>query len=473
MTMFCGSCGARSASPDQRFCAACGQPLATAQPSAPEAPPAPAGDWSHPGADTTRTAPSGGGRRFGRGTLLVVAGVVVALVAGSVAAWALLRPSGGSDSPEAAVRDFLAAAQEQDVVGLLDHVNPGEVKGFVTAYDAARERAAGEDLTGSGAIVDAFDVELSGLEMETHQEADDIAQVTLEAGRYEVTYDPAKVPGRLSGVAQEHPDVLSWEGDLLATDGDGGYPYWLWLWQSWRVSDDPFDEDTDEDRLIAEIRPALDTVRVDGRWYVSLVRFVSGYATVGAGNYVEGVGELDWEAADEEREPVVGETPEEVVEHVVDAVNSMSPDDLLDTFPAEEVVALRPLAAGLERLLRDELGRVDVSVDDLDLSTEDRGDTVVVTLEGGRAAGSSDEDYGEVEYAQGCFFGTFGEECLADEPGFEPIRDPFVVMEKVGGGYQLSWSATAAEYAMLYAETMPDRLVDEMVEELENAAGVY
>ena len=46
-------------------------------------------------------------------------------------------------------------------------------------------------------------------------------------------------------------------------------------------------------------------------------------------------------------------------------------------------------------------------------------------------------------------------------------------MEKVDGGYQLSWSATAAEYAMLYAEPMPDRLVDEMVEELENAAGVY
>ena len=199
MTMFCGSCGARSTSPDQRFCAACGQPLATATPSAPEAPPTPVGDWSHPGAETAGTAPSGGGRRFGRGTLLVVAGVVVALVAGSVAAWALLRPSGGSDSPEAAVRDFLAAAQEQDVVGLLDHVNPGEVKGFVTAYDAARERAVGEDLTGSGAIVDAFEVELTGLEMETHREADDIAQVTLEAGRYEVTYDPAKVPGRLSG----------------------------------------------------------------------------------------------------------------------------------------------------------------------------------------------------------------------------------------------------------------------------------
>ena len=119
------------------------------------------------------------------------------------------------------------------------------------------------------------------------------------------------------------------------------------------------------------------------------------------------------------------------------------------------------------------MGGVDVSVDDLDLSTEDRGDTVVVTLERGRATGSSDDGYGEVEYAQGCFYGTFGEECFADEPGFEPIRDPFVVMEKVDGGYQVSWSATAAEYVMLYAESMPDRLIDDVVEDLEYETGVY
>ena len=288
MTMFCGSCGARSTSPDQRFCAACGQPLAAETPAAPQAPPTPVGDWSHAGAETTGTAPSGGGPRFGRGTLLVVAGVVVALVAGSVAAWALLRPSGGSDSPEAAVRDFLAAAQEQDVVGLLDHVNPGEVKGFVTAYDAARERAVEEDLTGSGAIADAFDVELTGLEMETHQEADDIAQVTLEAGRYEVTYDPAKVPGRLSGVAGEHPDVLSWEGDMLATDGDGA-PLWGAFWPAWWTPVDPFAEEAENADVYREIRPALDVVRVDGRWYVSLLRMSTTYMIGSqggtAGNY--------------------------------------------------------------------------------------------------------------------------------------------------------------------------------------------
>jgi hypothetical protein len=421
------------------------------------------------------------GGRFGRGTILVVAGVVVALLAGSITAWSLLRPRGGSDSPEEAVRAFLAAAQEQDVVGLLDHVNPGEVKGFVTAYEAARERAADEDLTGSGGdVAAAFDVELTGLELETHQDAESIAQVTLEAGRYDVTYDPSRVPGRLSAVAQEHPDGLHWEGDLLASDSDGA-PLWAVVWPTWWSPFDPFADDVDDDEVYDTIRPSIDVVRVDGRWYVSLARlgttflgYYGGYYYGGTnGNYAYDGGELDWDAADEQREPVVGKTPEEVVQRVVDALGSTSADDLLDTFPRDEVVALRPLAAGVEQSLREELGRVEVSVDDLDLTTEDRGDTVVVTLERGRAAGSTDDGHGEVEYSGGCFRGSFGEECLADEPGFEPVRDPFVVMEKVDGGYQLSWSATAAEYAALYAESMPDRLVDEMVEELENAAGVY
>lgn len=471
MTMFCGSCGARSASPDQRFCAACGQPLATAAPAAPQAP---VGDWSHPVAAAEGTAPSSGGPRFGRGTLLVVAGVVAALVAGSVAAWALLRPSGGSDSPEAAVRDFLAAAQEQDVVGMLDHVNPGEVKGFVTAYDAARERAVGEDLTAADAdLAAAFDVELTEVELETHQDAESIAQVTLEGGRYDMTYDPAKVPGRLSAVAQEHPDTLQWEGDLVAL-GDNGYAAAADVWPLWWVPEDPFADDADYEQLNRDLRPSIDTVRVDGRWYVSLVRVAAVYTGYYFGsNYAPGVGELDWEAADGEGEAIVGETPEDVVAHLVDAVNSLDAGELLDSFPPDEVIALRPLARAAEAAVREEAGRFDVSVDDLDLSTEDRGDTVVVTLERGRAAGSTEDDYAEVEYSGGCFYGTFGDQCLADEPGFEPVRDLFVVMEKVDGGYQLSWSATAAEYALLYAETMPDRLVDEMVEELENAAGVY
>jgi hypothetical protein len=483
--MFCGSCGAQPSSPDQRFCAACGQPLAAPAP-VPVPAPAPAQQWApepatqpatepstQPVPDPVGAPPPARGRRVGLRTILVVAGVVVALVVGSITAWSLIRPKGGSDSPEAAVRAFLAAAEKQDVVGLLDQVNPGEVKGFVTAYEAARERATDEDLVGGGDIAAAFGVDLTGLELETHQEADNIAQVTLEGGSYDLTYDPAKVPGRLSTIAEAHPDKLSWQGDLLETDQDGA-PLWAEFWPVWWTPADPFAEDSDYEQVYREIRPSLDAVRVDGRWYVSLVRIGSYFVFYeGAGNYVPGYGELDWSAVDGEVEPIVGETPEDVVTHLVDAVNSLDPDDLLDSFPADEVVALRPLGAVAERMARDELGGVDVSVDDLDLSTEDRGDTVVVTLERGRATGSSDDGYGEVEYAQGCFYGTFGEECFSDEPGFEPIRDPFVVMEKVDGGYQLSWSATAAEYVMLYAESMPDRLIDDVVEDLEYETGVY
>ena len=119
---------------------------------------------------------------LGLRTILVVAGVAVALVVGSITAWSLIRPKGGWDSPEAAVRAFLAAAEKQDVVGLLDQVNPGEVKGFVTAYEAARGRTTDEDLVGGGDIAAAFGVDLTGLKFETHQEADNIAQVTLEGG---------------------------------------------------------------------------------------------------------------------------------------------------------------------------------------------------------------------------------------------------------------------------------------------------
>ena len=222
MSGFCGQCGAAKATADQRFCQGCGAgftspgappdatpaaapftppPPPTAAAALPQAfgPPAPV-DYAVP----ARLPERSGGPSVGR--ILGIGAAVLALAAGGLVAWQVLGPSGGAATPEDAVRQFVTAAADQDVVGALKVVNPGEVEGLDSLYTAARSRAEEESLVqGEGAVTDALTVALTDLDLDVEELSEGAAYVTLRDGDYTVRYDPGQLPDRFDFIAPPIP----------------------------------------------------------------------------------------------------------------------------------------------------------------------------------------------------------------------------------------------------------------------------
>lgn len=380
---------------------------------------------------------------------------MVALIAAGVVVWQFLWPRGGASSPQEAVEQLVLAGADQDPVAVLDMLSPAEVEGLDDVYDAARERAEEEGLVEDDGVTDALSVELSDLELDVDVLGDGIARVTVEDGRYEVTWDPEKLPERLAFLAED--------GSRQSESGDLA---------------DLFDGE----------QPVLTTVELDGRWYVTILGTVAHYAYEDADRAagLDGVdlAEPDYDAVADDVDPVVGEDPDEVVAHLVDAVNSGDLDQVLANLPEDLGRPLRPYVPVLEDVMEDEgwgdeIG-LEVAADDLDLRTEELdGGRLKVVVEGGRfSARATDvhgEDSGSLTIDGDCVTaeenGTDqGTECLsesgvADELGVDEI---FFVLSKADGGYQLDPAATAAEYAGVVVENLTGEMLDELVAELED-----
>lgn len=497
---FCTSCGVQRVSENDRFCRSCGAPhdpvAPAADPSAPSAPPAPPAptaaptSWSVPGSPATVAAPAqpgqpaqpvhpahapyppqpaapgssyapgapvyapapGGG--FPVGKLLGVVGLVLAVVAAGVVAWHFFWPRGGAGSPEEAAESAILAAAAQDPVALIDMISPAELEGFDDVYDSVRDRAEEEGLIDGDGITDAVDVELSDLEFDVEELADDVALVTLTDGSYDVSWDPAELPERLSFLAEES-DAESDSGDL---------------------------DDVLEDEEFSFV-----TVKQGGRWYVTVLGTMAHYAYLGAEREADyrdfNLDEPDFELVSEEVEPVVGDDPEDVVENLVDAINDGDAAELLANLPEDLAAPLRPYIPVVESLQDwgdwgDDIG-LSVAAENLELSTEDlNGDKVKVVVEEGLFTGSAweydDYGYGSIAVDGECL--TAEDEydaetaCLDDEPYVRDlgIDEVFFVVSEVDGGYQLDLTATWVEYAKLAADNLDSNLVDAILEDIED-----
>ena len=484
---FCTSCGAQRVSDADRFCRSCGQPhdpvtppetapgTATVPPSGPPVAPPPSA-WTLPGAPTAQ-APAGpppppptqwqatapgppsyapapaGNVPVGR--ILAVVGLVLAVVAAGFVGWHFFWPRGGAESPEAAAENLVLAAAEQDPVAALDMVNPAEIEGFDDVYDTALDRAEDEELVEGDGITDAVDLELSDLEFEVDELGDDMARVTLVDGRYEVSWDPEKLPERLSFLAEET---------------------------------DPESESGDLEELFDGEEPSVVTIKDGGRWYVTILGTIADYA------YQEGEAEADYSGFDleepdfdlvsEEVDPIVGEDPEEVIENLVDAVNSGDAEELLANLPEGLGRPLRPYIPVVEGLQDegdwgDEIG-LTVTAEDLELSTEDLDDgKVKVVIEEATFTGSAWEDYDDFDYGSAEIDGDcvtadegYGPDtaCLSDEEvlGDLGLDEIFFVVTEVDDGYQLDPTATWVEYVSLVVENLDDDLVDDVIDDIED-----
>ena len=469
MSNFCGSCGTPRSTPDQRFCSGCGAVLAAAP--APTAPPpyvapptAPPPYVAPPPVDyavPSQLPPGDTGRRAPVGKILGIGTLVLALAGAGVVAWAVLRPQGGAESPEAAVEQFVAAVVAQDPVGALEMVNPGEVDGVDELYDAAYDRLEEEGLVDGEGLSEAIEIEVDNLSFDVHELGESAARVVLTDGDYTVSFDPDRLPDRLAFIAEAYPDGASRSGDLVE-----------------ELAYDLPDLNRENDRS----EPFVTVVKIDGGWYVSA------FGTVVDGVFADSINldfdeydvrEPDFDELAEAPDPIVADEPEDVLGNLADAVNEGDVSELLANLPADQVAALRPYARTLEDTLSEQYIEFEVSVSDLEVDTEDAGDGLLrMTVDRAFLSGTTyqegeDVDSGSLEVDGLCFTASTSydsdQECLDGEVTADTgIDSVFLILREVDDGYQLDPLATAAAYARTVIDSAPSSLVDELVLEIQS-----
>jgi len=397
------------------------------------------------------------------GKIVGIGALVLALAGAGFVGWQVFGPAGGADSPEAAASEFVAGVTEQDGIGVLKMVAPGEVSGFDDVYSSLQDRLEEAGLTDGSSISGAIDIEVDNLEFDVDELSENAARVELTSADYTVTYDPAELPDELDFVADQAPREESWSGDLV----------------------EEFENETG-------VSPTISTVKVDGRWYITLIGTGLDYAAPALED--EGYSSPNFDDT-EELEPITGSDPEEVVNNLVDAINSLDVEDALANLPADLIVGLRPYARTFESALRDNDIEVAVTAEDLDLEEEDLGDGLIkVTINEATFSGYGYNGYGSgggsLDVYDAECFEALGEEyyddytgetyqdeergCLSDvsELGDVGIEEFFVVMREVDGGYQLDPVATAFTYANEVIENFPDSFIDDILEEIEDSGDI-
>lgn len=196
-------------------------------------------------------------RREGRHRRTAGIGATIAALAGAIG-FTTVALSGagtaGAASPEDAVRDFVAATADEDILGMIDALDPAEVPAARQATERGRADAVEADLVSEGFSLDGLeglDVAFADLDLVTESLDDGLAVVTFAGGSASWTFDPAAFP-----LGADLREALA--SELAVTTADA----------SFAELDDPLQ---------------LATVERDGRWYVSVSYTVAEYARQASG----------------------------------------------------------------------------------------------------------------------------------------------------------------------------------------------
>jgi hypothetical protein len=295
------------------------------------------------------------------------------LVAGAFALRAVTADDGGAASPEAAAQAFFDAIADEDMIGAMDAVLPGEQAAFRDPLldlvsELRRLEIAGEDADASAvAGIDIEFPELSFSALPTN--VDDITNVEVD-GLATIVVDSAAIPlGDL---------ILDLVGDVEEAEQFEG--------------SDPI-----EDYVFT-------TVREDGGWYVSLGYTLAERARWGADGEPVTSPEIPSLAA--AVQPRGGETPEGGMDRMLDAVEDLDIEGLLATLDPNEFAALHRYAP---LFLDDAQAEIDGVSTDLEMSIDDReysvvtdGSTARLTLSAATLQISADGEEVELEFGDGC-----------------------------------------------------------------------
>jgi hypothetical protein len=382
----------------------------------------------------------------GAGLLLLPFAGYVAVSAGS--------DSGGAETPEAAVQALFDAIGDEDVLGVMDTVLPGERRSLgEPLQDIVDELGRLEILSDDLDLGDVpgLDLEFTDLELATDQVADGIAVVALTGGTVE---------GEV--VLEELP-----LGDLLLDLGfDGEQP------SGTERASDPVGDDV-----------RIATVEEDGRWYVSLWFTVAEAARTEAGAPAPDPAQAI--------EPSGSESPDDVLDDLLAAASALDLEGVLAMLPPSEARALHVYAplflADAQAALDEARGTSGLSfaIEASEYEVDRDGDraTVIPTAFDLRVAADGEEITASV--ADGCatveVAGEAEEACagdpadaladagLEDLPALSGLSDldvGFEVVEEEGRWY-LSPTATLLQPFVAVLQALDADAVEDLVEAFE------
>lgn len=389
----------------------------------------------------------------------VVLAIVLSLAAVGAGVFAVLSlrgEPGGASSPEEAVERLFLAIDDQDVLGALDVLLPGERTTFRGSV-----LSLVEELTRLGVLSDATDLNaVGGL---------DVSFTGLQFSAEAVTDDLANVEVR--GTASMTGDVRALPlGDLVTR----------WL-------DDLEPEDTSIDvrgESLEGVR--LTTVQHGGRWYVSLLFSIAEAARLDAG--------LAPVPADAAVRAYGSPTPEAALDQVLLAIETLDLERLIAVLDPNEAAALQRYAPLFLDEAQADLDALDLrwAVEDVTYEVTRDGDRAVVHLLTISVEGELDTEPFSFRLADGCtraeFEGERVEWCegspaldgtgmdvdeelqqLLDDASamFADLGPTGLVMNRVSGSWYTSPISTITDNLLALLRAVDRQELEQLIEDVE------
>jgi hypothetical protein len=351
---------------------------------------------------------------------------------------------GGAATPEEAGLALLTAMENEDVLGVMDVLLPGERETLKDPLvELTDELSRVEVLSADASLSDVagVDIELQDERVEVEEtNVDDIVNLQISA-RGSGTIDGEQLPiGDL--VADNLPD----DADLSELDASG---------------------EADQEEL--ETLP-ITAVEQDGRWYLSVFHSVAEQA--------RGTAEEPVDIPAEGVTPVGGDSPEDAVDAFLGGVQDLDLETIIASLNPDEFQALQRYApiflddaqADLDQAVADE--GVTVEIADPEYSVSGSGDTRSLSIDYLRIDVTAQEETVNVEYEDGCWKVSGGGEnvnsCdlagdtstleeMFDDPepvqnllatvqeAFSEYESPGFIVKRVEGQWYLSPVATLSE----------------------------
>ena len=410
------------------------------------------------------------------------AGVVIAALVGgaAIAAGAVFGitrltgddSSGGAATPEEAGLALLTAFENEDVLGMIDVLLPGEretLKDPVTDLTDELRRLEVLSEEADLSAVSGVDLVLESESVRADEtNVDDIVNLDISATG-SGTVDGEELP----------------IGDLVLDN----------------VDSDLSELDTDaSDESDEEVEFRLAAVEEDGRWYLSLFHSLAETVRAEASEPVDiprqGIA------------PVGGDSPEDAVDAFLAGVEELDLETLIAALNPDEFQALQRYApiflddaqAELDREITDQ--DVTVTIADPEYTVAGSGDTRSLSIDYFQVEVTGEGETITVEFEDGCWKGTAdGEEInsceLADdtprleemfddpeqiqdvlalfEETFADYENPGFIVKQVDGQWYLSPFATGSEQLLAVLRALDrdeiDRLIEEMPDAFEAAVG--
>lgn len=332
-------------------------------PSPPPPPPPPvAPDLDLTTESTVSTKKGIGGR--------VAAGAVgVALLVGGSAFALTQSGDDGPSTPEAAVDALLDAASNEDVLGVLAAMEPGErdllrdsVQGMFSEFERLEVVDDSFELTG----IEGIDIEFSDVTYRVEDVRPGLSRVYFTGGEVSGTIKADELP-----IGEFVQDTLDrFEADISGFEESGTEPI------------------TDDDTFLA-------VVDGDDGWRVSI-----GYTAAEAARTSAGL-----PVPTDVITPIGADSPEAAVEGMMRSIASLDTRDMVARLSPTEFRALQeylPLFVDLDAATAEAQGAVTMSVDNIELSSDTSGDKASVYVD---ALGMTIEVEGETvsfDYAESC-----------------------------------------------------------------------